>query len=290
VKVRWSRREEFAWGYFRPAAVIDVRSGADAEGRLRAWAFRNVNSGPMAIHPPYAVPNLRVEYQPAASPLPQGSYRALAATANTFARESHMDELADRLGLDPVDFRLRNLEDERLADVLRAAADGARWPGPLPRPARQTRDAESSALGIAVGIEKDARVATCVELSVDAGGVVRLTRIVTAFECGAIVDPDNLRNQVEGATVMGLGGALFEAIHFEAGRISNGSMSDYRVPRFSDVPPIEVVLLDRPDQPPAGAGETPIIAIAPAIANAIFAATGRRIRSLPLVPEGHLPG
>jgi isoquinoline 1-oxidoreductase len=115
---------------------------------------------------------------------------------------------------------------------------------------------------------------------------VRVVRIVSAFECGAIVNPGNLRNQVEGSNVQGMGGALFEAIQFENGRILNGRMSQYRVPRFSDLPVIETVLLDRKDLPSAGAGECPMIALAPAIANAIFDATGVRLRSLPLVPEG----
>jgi nicotinate dehydrogenase subunit B len=276
VKVRWSRAEEFAWAYFRPAAVIDVRAGLDAGGRLTAWEFRNINSGPFAIRTPYEIPNQRLEYQPAASPLRQGSYRGLAATANTFARESHMDELAHAAAADPVEFRLRNLRDDRLAAVLRAAADGCGWP--------RENSRAGSGMGIACSAEKGARVATCVELDVPDHGEIRLIKIVTAFECGAIVDPDNLRNQIEGATVMGLGGALFEALHFENGRPTNGLMSDYRVPRFSDIPPIEVILLDRRDQPSAGAGETPIITVAPAIANAIFAATGRRVRSMPLSP------
>jgi nicotinate dehydrogenase subunit B len=284
VKVRWNRREEFTWAYFRPAAVIDVRSAVDAAGRLTAWSFRNLNGGAAAIGTPYAVRNRRIEYQPAASPLRQGSYRALAATANNFARESHMDELAELSGIDPLAFRLANLDDERLAAVLRAAAERAGWPG------SNAGDGAGAhvGLGLACGFEKGGRVATIAKV-VEAGGGVRLARIVTAFECGAIVDPDNLRSQVEGATVMGIGGARFEAVHFAGGRITNGSMSDYRVPRFSDVPPIEVILLDRRDEPPAGAGETPIIAVAPAIANAIFAATGRRIRSLPLLPDDTTP-
>ena len=115
---------------------------------------------------------------------------------------------------------------------------------------------------------------------------VKIVRVVTAFECGAIVNPDGLRNQVMGANVMGLGGALFEAIEFENGRISNPKFSMYRVPRFKDTPPIEVVLLDRKDIIPAGAGETPIMALAPAIGNAIFNASGVRLRSLPMVPTG----
>jgi len=117
-------------------------------------------------------------------------------------------------------------------------------------------------------------------------GAVKVVRVVSAFECGAIVNPDNLRNQVEGSNVQGLGGALFEAIEFENGKILNARMSQYRVPRFSDLPVVETVLLDRRDLPSAGAGECPMIGLAPAIANAIFHATGTRLRSLPLVPGG----
>ena len=141
--------------------------------------------------------------------------------------------------------------------------------------------------GIACGTEKGSYVANCVEVSVDkASGKVQVMRIVTAFECGAIVNPAHLQNQVEGAVVQGLGGALFEAIRFDDGKILNPQFAAYRVPRFADVPPIDVVLLDRKDLPSQGAGETPIVAIAPAIGNAIFAATGQRLRAMPLVPNG----
>jgi nicotinate dehydrogenase subunit B len=117
-------------------------------------------------------------------------------------------------------------------------------------------------------------------------GEVKVVRVVTAFDCGAIVNPDNLRNQIEGSNIMGLGGALFEAIEFENGRILNGRMSEYRVPRFSDVPALETVLIDRKDLPSVGAGECPMVGLAPAIANAIFDSTGMRLRALPLVPNG----
>ena len=115
---------------------------------------------------------------------------------------------------------------------------------------------------------------------------VQVRRIVAVFECGAIVNQNGLHNQVEGAVVQGLGGALFEAIDYEGGRLTNGHFADYRLPRFSDLPNVEVVLLDRRDVPSAGAGETPIVSVAPAIGNAIFDATGTRLRSLPLVPRG----
>ncbi len=278
VKVAWTRQEEFTCGYFRPAAVIDVEAGLDGSGRLSAWTFKNFNSGAPGIQCPYDVPNQRIDHQPCDSPLPQGSYRALAATANTFARESHIDEMAREAGADPLEFRLRHLTDDRLGAVLRAAAARFGWGTPPPGRGRGA--------GIAAGAEKGGRIATCAEVSVDEEGRLRVLRIVAAFECGAIVHPDGLKNQVEGALVMGLGGALSEAIRFEGGRVLNASFSGYRVPRLGDVPPIDVILIDRPDVPSAGGGETPIIAIAPAIANAIRAATGVRPHALPLAPEG----
>jgi isoquinoline 1-oxidoreductase len=276
VKLRWTREEEMNWGYARPAAVIDIRSGADDDGTLVAWDFTNLNSGARVLDPPYRIANVHVRYQPADGPLRIGSYRALSATANTFARESHIDEVAHAAGVDPLDLRLRQLSDDRIADVLRAAAERAGWPGDR---------APGHGMGLACGVEKDSRVATAADVRAQPGEPLEILHIVTAFECGPIVDRENLHNQVEGAQVMALGGALFEALHLADGRIANPRQSQYRVPRFSDVPPIEVILLDRPDLPAAGAGETPMIALAPAIANAIFAACGVRLRSLPLVRD-----
>jgi isoquinoline 1-oxidoreductase len=279
VKVVWTREEEFTWAYFRPAGVIEVRSGAGADGRLTAWEFHNYNSGSSAIRTPYDVPHQRIEFHAAPSPLRQGSYRGLAATANTFARESHMDEVAQALGLDPLAFRLRNLSDPRLRAVLEAAAERFGW--------GKTKASPERGFGLACGFEKGGYVATCAEVALARpSGQVKVTRAVTAFECGAIVNPDHLRNQVEGSVVMGLGGALFEAVQFDAGEVGNPRFSLYRVPRFSDVPALETVLLDRKDLPSAGAGETPIIGIAPAVANGLFAATGKRWRALPLAPRG----
>jgi len=281
VKVAWTRAEEFRWAYFRPAAVIDVRSAANRDGTLTGWEFTNINSGSAALSTPYRVSNRRERYQPADSPLPQGSYRALAATANHFARESHLDELADALGADPVELRLRLLDDARLRDVVAALAEHVGWPC---RPS-----GAGHGFGVACGLEKDARVAMLAEVTVDPAGPLHLKRIVSAVECGAVVDPTGLHNQVVGATIMGLGGALFEGMRFADGEIRNGSMAAYRVPRFADVPPIDVVVLDRADLPSAGAGETPIVTVAPAVANAIWAATGRRLRALPLTPDGVVP-
>lgn len=279
VKVVWTREEEFSWAYFRPAGVIELKSGVRRDGKITAWEFHNYNSGGSGIGTPYEIPNQHIEFHPTKFPLRQGSYRGLAATANHFARESHMDELAHLVKMDPLEFRLTNLKDQRLRAVFQAAAGKFGWGRVKPSP--------EQGFGIGGGVEKGGYVATCVEVTIDrTSGQVRVARLVTAFECGAVVNPDHLRNQIEGANVMGIGGALFEAMEFENGRILNGRFSRYRVPRFADAPSIEVVLVDRKDLPSAGAGETPIVGVAPAIANAIFNATGVRLRSLPLAPEG----
>ena len=279
VKVVWTREEEFTWAYFRPAGVIEVKSGIAADGTLTAWEFHNYNSGASAIETPYTVANQHIEFHPTQCPLRSGSYRGLAATANFFARESHMDALARLAQLDPLGFRLKNLSDTRLRTVLEAAAKSFGWP--------RKRSGKGQGFGIAGGFEKGGYVATCAEIAADRStGVVRVVRLTTAFECGAVVNPDGLRNQVIGANIQGLGGALFEAITFENGRITNAHFSKYRLPRFRDVPEIEAVLLDRKDIPSAGAGETPIMAVAPAIGSAIFDATGVRVTDLPMVPGG----
>ncbi len=279
VKLVWTREEEFTWAYFRPAGVIEVTSGVSKEGTITAWEFHNYNSGAAGIRPVYQVPHQRIEFHPARSPLRQGSYRALAATANHFAREVHMDELAQTLKMDPLEFRLKNLKDERLRAVLEAAARAFGW--------GKARASPDRGYGIAGGFEKGGYVASCAEVSVDrSSGKVKIVRVVTAFECGGIINPDHLKNQIEGAVIQGLGGALFEAIEFEHGKILNGRFSRYRVPRFSDVPVLETVLIDRQDLPSAGAGETPIVALAPALSNAVFDASGVRLRSLPMAPNG----
>jgi len=173
-------------------------------------------------------------------------------------------------------FRLKNLKEERVAAVLRAAAEKFGW--------RAAKAEQGRGYGMACGMEKGSYFACCAEIAIGTGNTIEVKRVVEAFECGAIVNPEHLRNQVEGAIVMGLGGALFEAIDFANGRILNSRLAKYRVPRFRDAPIIETVLLDRTDLPSVGAGETPIMGIAAAIGNAVFQATGKRIRAMPLQP------
>lgn len=251
VKLVWTREEEFTWAYFRPAGVIEVRSGIKSDGTLTAWEFHNYNSGAAGIGTPYDVTNQRIQFHPTRLPLRQGSYRGLAATANHFAREVHMDELARIANMDPLEFRRKNLKDDRLRAVFEAAAKQFDW-------AARKKQAPGQGFGIAGGVEKGGYVATCAEVAVDrASGKVRVVRLVTAFECGAIVNPDHLKNQIEGAMVQGLGGALFEAIEFENGRILNPKFSQYRVPRTTDLPKLEVVLVDRKDVAPPAPAKRP---------------------------------
>jgi nicotinate dehydrogenase subunit B len=268
VKVVWTREEEFTWSYFRPGGVIDISAGVGADGRISAWEFHNYNSGSSGMQVTYEIPNRQIVFHPSKSPLRQGSYRGLAATANHFARESHIDDLAHAVGLDPLEFRLKNLKDERQRAVLVAAAEKFGW-------------GKRKNAGLSIGFEKGSYLAMCAEVAIE-GGRPKILRAVQAFECGAVVNPDHLRNQVEGSIVMAIGGALFEQLRFADGKILNPMLSRYRVPRFGDLPVIETVLVDRKDLPSAGAGETPIVGLAPAVGNAIFAATGKRLRSMPM--------
>ena len=191
-----------------------------------------------------------------------------------------MDELAAAAGSDPLEFRLSHLENQRLRAVLEEAAKKFNWSE------RKSNATPERGVGLACGTEKDSVVAACVEVTVDrTKGRVEVTEVCEAFECGPILNPANLLSQVQGCIVMGLGGALTEEVEFQEGTILNASFSRYRVPRFADVPKIEVHLINKPDIPSAGGGETPIIAVAPAIGNAVFAATGVRLRSMPMRGE-----
>ena len=277
VAVHWTRAEEFTWAYFRPAAVIECKGGLNAKGSLIAWDFTNINAGGSAIDTPYNIANTRILSTGSDSPLRQGSYRCLAATANNFARESFMDELAAAAGTDPLAFRLAHLEDPRIRTVLEAAARHFDWPR------RRKNVTAEIGVGLACGTEKNSVVAACVEVAIDRKkGEIKVNQVCEVFECGPIQNPANLLSQVQGCIIMGMGAALREEMQFENGKILNAGFAGYLVPRFKDVPKIDVHLINKTDMPSAGGGETPIIAIAPAIANAVFAATGIRIRSMPI--------
>ena len=280
VKVVWTREEEFTWAYLRPAGLIEIKAAARRDGTLVSWEYHNYNSGPSGIGTPYEVQNQLIQFHPAKSPLRQGSYRGLAATANHFARESHMDAVAHAAGIEPLAFRLKNLNNPRIKAVLEAAAEKFGW--------KNAKSSPEQGFGIACGTDKGGYVATCAEVAVDsATKKMKIRRVVQAWECGAIINPDGLRNQIQGALVQAIGGALFERILFGNGRIENPAFAKYRLPRFSDTPEVEIVLLDRKDLPSAGAGEIGIVGLAPAVGNAIFAATGIRLHHMPMTPDNN---
>ena len=276
VSLVWTREEEFTWACFRPAAVIEIEASLNAQNTLTSWNFLNINSGGAAVDTPYRTGKNRSRSVGSQSPLRTGSYRALAATANNFARESFMDELAAAAGAGPLEFRLAHLDNPRLRAVLETAAKRFGWQEAF------RKKSPNRGVGLACGTEKGSYVAACAELEIDAQKRITVRRVTQVFECGAVVNPENLTRQVQGAIIMGLGPALREEMRFENGAMLNASFRRYAVPRFLDVPELDVFLLNRPDLDSAGGGETPIMVIAPAIANAVFHATGVRVREMPI--------
>jgi isoquinoline 1-oxidoreductase len=251
VMVRWTREEEFKWAQFRPAGVIDCAASLDAQGRLNTWWHLNINSGNNSAESPYNIGSKRSQYVASRPPLRHGSYRGLASAANTFARESFMDEMAALAGTDALEFRLAQLDDPRLRPVLEEAARAFNWQ-------EKVRNKQPGrGIGLSCSIDKGSYVACCVEVAVDeATKEIKVVHVCEAFECGAIINPDNLQNQVEGAITMALGGALTEEMKFKEGVIENAALRQYRVPHFKDVPTMDIRLVNRPDLPSAGA--TPV--------------------------------
>jgi isoquinoline 1-oxidoreductase len=280
VRVAYTRAEEMEWATFRPAALITIRSGFDDSGKLLAWDFHAIHTttdrpmiGQRGADSPYGAPDTLSVVSAGPAPLRPGSYRSLGGAVNHFARESHLDEIASAIGMDPVELRLKNLEDRRYRRVLEAAANQFGWQSAPPGSGR--------GVGTALGWDVGSYSAECVQVRVRGKEVV-VERVSASIDCGLIFNPEGVRNQMEGSIVMGLGTALYEGAEFEGGRLLNGSFARYRVPRIHDVPQIEVIMVGDDDEPPTGAGEPGIVPIAPAIANAVFDATRKRIRELPL--------
>ena len=285
VRVAYTRAEEMVFATFRPAALIEVKSGFLDDGTLVAWEFTAYHAGERPFigqrgsQTPYHLSNVKVSVSSSESPLREGSYRSLGGAVNHFARESHMDEIAAAVGIDPVELRLRNLTEPRFRRVLEAAADRFGWSGAKPPSQR--------GVGVAIGLDVGSYVAACVEVQVH-GSEVTVERVATALDCGLVVNPEGAKNQMEGSIVMGMGTALYEAIDFQSGRLLNAGFTRYRVPRSNNAPQIDVELVGDPETPSTGAGEPGIVPVAPAIANAVFDLTGDRIRELPI--QRHLRG
>ena len=278
VLLSQSREEEMSWNSFRPAALIDVRCGVTKKGEIEAWDADVFNCGARGAEPPYTFPNQRVRVYQCDSPLPQGRWRGLGGSANAFAREVHIDHVASELGEDPVAMRLHHLgSDARMERVVRAAAERYGW--------EDRRPPTGLGVGFACAADAGSCAAVVAEVEVErTSGQVRVRRVLVVQESGLVVNPDNLHNQIEGGVVMGLGLALREAVRYEQARILSRSFASYAIPTFRDAPAMEIVVLPAPDSPPQGGATAALCAVAPAVANAVFDAVGRRIRELPLAP------
>jgi isoquinoline 1-oxidoreductase len=287
VQVAWSRAEEFFYDTFRPAAVIRIASGLDADGRIILWDYQVYGAGARGSDLFYDVPNRRVrvygEWGRAPEgmhPFAVGPWRAPAANSNRFATEQQIDLMAAATGTDPLEFRLRNTTDPRMLAVLRAVADAYGWtPGAAPRRSGRGR-------GLACGIDAETYVAHAADVTVNREtGHVTVDRVVCAQDMGTVVNPDGARMQMEGCITMGLGYALSEEVRFEGGKVLDTNFDTYILPRFSRLPRIETVLVANDRLPPKGGGEPAIINMGAVLANAIFDATGARVRRLPMTAQ-----
>lgn len=284
VRVVWSRDEEFFYDTFRPAAVITVRSGLDADKRPVFWDYTVVGAGGGGTEHIYAIPHHRTLARggwnanpPGLHPFAVGPWRAPAANSNVFARESQIDVMAAKAGVDPVEFRLAHLADARMTRVLKAAIERFGW---QPKPAPSGRG-----VGVALAVDVGSYVASMAEVRVDrATGRVQVVRIVCAQDMGVVVNPDGARQQMEGGITMGLGYALSEQVRFANGTVRDTNFDTYQLPKFSWVPRIETVIVES-DLPAQGCGEPSIVPMGAVIANAIFDAVGARVVHLPMTPE-----
>jgi CO/xanthine dehydrogenase Mo-binding subunit len=284
VQVAWSRQEEFFYDTFRPAAIVKIRSGVTETHHIIFWNYDIYFGGPRGAEQFYRIPHHRElshgHYTgiPGAHPFSTGPWRAPGNNTNTFARESHIDMMAAKLGMDPLEFRLKNLNDKRMIGVLNAVAEKFGWKS-SPAPSGQ-------GLGVACATDAGAYVAAMAQVEVDQeSGKVQVKRIVCAQDMGLTINPEGAKIQMEGGLMMGLGYTLKEEVNFNGGQILDRNFDTYEIPRFSWLPRIETVLIENPGIPPAGGGEPPIVCVGGVIANAIFDATGARLFELPMSPE-----
>ena len=284
VQVAWTRAEEFFLDTFRPAAIVDIRSGVTDSGKIAFWDYCVYFAGDRGAGFFYDAPHHRTAASGSAMrggrphPFGVGAWRAPSNNTNTFARESHIDIMAARANVDPIEFRLKNLSDQRMVKVLEAAAEKAEW---VPSPAPSGRG-----LGVACGMDSGTYVAEIAEVSVDEEtGEVQVKRVVCAQDMGLVINPQGASIQMEGCITMGLGYALTEEVRFRGGRILDRNFNTYELPRFSWLPKIETVFVETGDTPPQGGGEPAIICMGAVVANAIHDACGARLFQLPMTPN-----
>jgi len=285
VQVTWSRAEEFFYDTFRPAAVVKIKSGIKNTGKITFWDYTVYFAGERGAQHFYDIPHHRTASNgggwrgtPGSHPFGTGPWRAPSNNTNTFARETQIDIMASKAGIDPLEFRLKNLTDKRMRGVLVAAAEKFGW--------KQAKSPSNRGYGISCGIDAGTYVAHIAEVDVDKNkGSVQVKRVVCAQDMGLSINPEGAKMQMEGCITMGLGYALTEEIHFKGGQILDLNFDTYEIPRFSWLPKIETVLIDAKDSPPQGGGEPAIICMGGVIANAIFDACGARLFQLPMIPE-----
>jgi nicotinate dehydrogenase subunit B len=291
VQLVWSRAEDFQYERFRPAAVVKIRSGMTADGKIVSWDFKVYAAGDWGSVTFYDIPNQRTTAVPITGiawqkmdtagglhPFNVGPFRMPGVNTSTFARESHMDVLASKAGVDPVEFRMRHLSDKRMRRVLEAAVKQFGW--------KPTRAPSNQGIGVACGTWYKTYVATVLQVKVDKStGKVQVERVATAVDAGIIVNPEITHQQIEGCVSMGIGYALSEEVRFSNGEVLDKNFDTYEIPRFSTMPKIEAVLIDNPELAPDGIAEPPIITMGAAIANAIHDATGVRLFQLPMTPD-----
>jgi len=280
VQLAWTRKEEFFYDAFRPAALVQLESGLNADGHITFWECDILFTGSRSSEPIYNIPHFRVKTRSASNvhPFSTGAWRGPGSNTNVFAMESHTDILAQAAGMDPLLFRLHNLSDERMIRVLNAAAD------------KFGHSFNKSPSGIGYGISctnyLNTYVATIAHVSVNKStGDVKVEHVVCAQDMGEIMNPQGAKLQIEGGITMGLSAALSEEIQFSGGKIRTENFDSYQITRFSDAPRIDVMLVDNPDIPPQGCGEPAITTVGAALANAIFDAVGARVHILPMTPE-----
>jgi isoquinoline 1-oxidoreductase len=285
VQVAWTRSEEFFYDTFRPAAVVKIRSGITGKGRISFWDYNVYFAGERGAPHFYEIPNHRTTaYNSSwvgaegAHPFATGAWRAPGNNTNSFARESQIDIMAARAGVDPVEFRLQHLSDAKMKRVLQTAAEKFGW-----KPAKSP---SGRGHGVALGIDAGTYVASIAEVEVNKGtGDVRVKRVLAVQDMGLVVNPAGATIQMEGCITMGLGYALREGLHFKGGEITDLNFGTYEIPRFSWLPKIETHILDDENSPPQGGGEPAIVTMGAVIANAIYDAVGARIFELPMIPS-----
>lgn len=279
VQLAWTRREEFMYDMFRPAAVMDVSAGVDEQGKLTFWEYDIYCAGTRGTNLFYDIPNNRTRGFDGENihPFGTGAWRAPGNNTTTFARESHIDAIAHQAGIDPLEFRVKNLKEKKMKQALDLAAKAFDWNREKP---------EGHGFGIALGADAGTYVAMFVEVKVDKStGDVQPIRVVCGQHMGQVVNPHGAILQTEGGILMGLGYALKEDIQFDWGKVKNRNFDSYDFTRFSMAPEIECLFVDAMEEAPQGGGEPAIVCVGGAIANAVFDACGARVNRMPVTPE-----